>query len=322
MPGFEEYGLRVESVLTAIVEGGNVIVRKKGSRKRRLKVTNRQERLIRAVAENGGEIRFEELKTTFPQNWKGIKTKHPKKYRPILKRLFFRNVSRIAERINDNLAAGYVEASCAQGMLAKTAGKFFGLIYDYQNLNVGFLLFETIEDFLQTVPLSADGKRFVSGSGRSAADGKEIRIEEDSSKAEVAPVVSAGLGPDAPQTGTRTAGDVKGDRMDPEMDPDILQVVLPEGKEPAQETPGMADSDPLDGNPVELFDFEEDILTGSWKFILDEHRIEIRRDIGYLSVDGRLFQADYVKELKQPTEIEGKVVEAIRRCILGMSLAE
>ena len=63
-------------------------------------------------------------------------------------------------------------------------------------------------------------------------------------------------------------------------------------------------------------------LTGAWSFILDGHRIEIRRDLGYVSVEGRLFPADYVRQLKRPTEIEGEVLAGIRRCILAVRVAE
>lgn len=60
--------------------------------------------------------------------------------------------------------------------------------------------------------------------------------------------------------------------------------------------------------------FEEDRVTGRWRFELDGRRIEIDRAHGYLKVDGKLHTVTSLRGLGSKEELTGPALETIRRC--------
>ncbi len=90
----------LEAILQAVVVGGNRIAEQKGAKKQRLRVPDKQERLIRAVVE-AEELSFEVLSNAFKKEWAQLEKRGG--HLRTRKRALYRNLSELAERINEAL---------------------------------------------------------------------------------------------------------------------------------------------------------------------------------------------------------------------------
>lgn len=125
----------VEGVLQAVVLGGNVLAAMEGAKKTRRRVPRKQEKLVRAVAEDG-EADFERLSETFEREWKTVQKRNRGAYILVPKREFFRNIADLCGRVNAALLAGYREPAIRQNLVGLTSGSYVGLAFDHQRFLV------------------------------------------------------------------------------------------------------------------------------------------------------------------------------------------
>ena len=252
----------VDVVLRAVVIGGNVLAAAEGAKKTRRRVPRKQEKLIRAVADEGSAD-FDRLSETFEREWKAVLKRHRRSYILVPKSEFFRNIADLCGRVNAALLAGYREPEHRQDLVALVGGSFVGLAFDHQRYLV----------------------RWESSSELSAL---EQATQESTSRSHTPLKRKRGSEPEV------------------EDRPAVRH-------EPAPEPMLEHRADPSVGI-AEVKHFEEDRVTGRWRFELDGRRIEVDRTHGYLKVDGKLHTVTELRDLNSKDDLTGRALDAVRRC--------
>ncbi len=144
MDSFDPSTLDVDKLLEAVVIGGNALGARKGARKTRRRVPEKQERLVRLVASNSVTT-FEQLTLEFVEGWKVVVERNRDRARRLAKKEFFRNIADAAARINAALIAGYEDERTRPSVLERT-GSYVGLEFDYQSLSIGWASTEDLRE--------------------------------------------------------------------------------------------------------------------------------------------------------------------------------
>ena len=282
---FDDNGIDLEEVFQAIVTGGNVLLREDGGKRTRRTVTGIQATLIRLLGETG-KVELPVLIEAYPKQWKRITARNKGKYELYSRREFFRNRADVAARINGQLRAGYLDPELGKTVLALTGGRYLKIVFDWANFIMACVLEKDLEGYLQELQYT-DRRRHVVLTGRKrrrpageaethgAPHSPESHIWEKQENSPPGEVDSTVPGAEPPPT--------------------------PEGK--------------LEAEAVTLMDFREESLNGAWQFRLDGHQVEIRRDIGYVTVDGVPVKLPRVRSLERPEEIEGELLRLLRAVI-------
>lgn len=134
---FSDADLDLSQVLQAVVLGGKALGAREGAKKQRQRVPEKQERLIRLVAQHG-DVPFELLCDAFIQEWTRIAKRAKGQAKLIAKREFFRNIADLVARINAALIAGYQDSERANQLLECTGGAYLRFSCDYQTFTVSW----------------------------------------------------------------------------------------------------------------------------------------------------------------------------------------
>lgn len=252
----------VDGVLQAVVIGGNVLATAVGAAKTRRRVPRKQEKLVRAVADEG-QADFERLSETFESEWKAVLKRNRRAYILVPKSEFFRNIADLCGRVNAALLAGYREQRLRHEIVNLVGGSYVGLVFDHQR----FLVWWESQSELSSLEHAVR-----ESTSRGHTPLRKRRVESQESQSEPGPPT-----PPMPE---------------PENDP---------GRRSSAAT-------------IEVRGFEEDRVTGRWRFELDGRCIEIDRAHGYLKVNGKLHTVEEVRGLSSKEDLLGGALEAIRRC--------